>query len=162
MDGETDMVIEKRLNELGMVLPAVPRAVGVVRYRGFMRRYALSFGNRRRRARQRAGVRQGRRQRIDRRRVFVGSWGAIFNFLSTMKNVLGDLDRVEKIVKLLCFVNCTSDFYRQPEVANGASDCLLEVFGDEIGLHARSAVGVNSLPFNIPVELEMIVKVRIE
>jgi len=85
--------------------------------------------------------------------------GAALSFLSTMKDVLGDLDRVEKIVKLMCFINSSPDFTRHPEVANGASNLLIDVFGKEKGLHARSAVGAISLPFNIPVEIEMIVKV---
>ena len=76
-----------------------------------------------------------------------------------MKGVLSDLDRIEQIVKMICFVNCTDDFIRHPEIADGASDLLLEIFGEEKGLHARSAIGVYSLPFNIPVEIEMIVRV---
>lgn len=81
------------------------------------------------------------------------------NLLSRLKSVLGDLDRVERVVKLLSMVNCTPEFNQQPQVANGCSDLLVEVFGDK-GKHARSAVGMASLPNDIPVEIEMIVEIR--
>ncbi len=81
------------------------------------------------------------------------------NLIATLKRELGELDRVEQIVKLLGFVSSTHDFYAQPAVINGASDLLVEVFGVR-GQHARSALGTNVLPFNIPVEVEIVVKVR--
>jgi len=81
------------------------------------------------------------------------------NLLATLKSVIGDLDRVKRIVKLLSMVNCTPDFGKQPAVANGASDFLVAVFGEK-GRHARSAVGMGSLPGGIPVEVEMIVEVE--
>lgn len=81
------------------------------------------------------------------------------NLLSRLKSALGDLDKVERIVKLLSMVNCAPDFNQQPQVANGCSDLLVEVFGDK-GRHARSAVGMSSLPNDIPVEIEMIVEIR--
>ncbi len=80
------------------------------------------------------------------------------NCLATVKDVLGDLDKVKRVVKLLGMVNCTEDFKDQPKVINGASDLLVEIFGD-IGKHARSAVGMQALPNNIPVEIEMILEV---
>ena len=70
----------------------------------------------------------------------------------------GDLDKIKRVVKLGGFVNSTPDFTDQPKVANGASDLLVEVLGDK-GLHARSAVGLASLPANVCVEIEMIVEV---
>jgi len=78
--------------------------------------------------------------------------------LSTMRDHLGSLDRVTDIVKLLGMVNCTADFGKQPAVINGASDLMVEVFGDS-GRHARSAVGMGSLPFDIAVEVELIAEV---
>lgn len=84
--------------------------------------------------------------------------GAV-NLLCALKGYLGDLDRVEQIVKLLGFVNCTPDFGQQPAVINGASDLFVEVFGDK-GRHARSAVGTCALPMGIPVEIELIVRVK--
>ena len=81
------------------------------------------------------------------------------NLLARLKSSLGDLDRVSRIVKLLSMVNCAPEFTQQPAVANGCSDLLVEVFGER-GRHARSAVGMSSLPNDIPVEIEMIVEVR--
>lgn len=81
--------------------------------------------------------------------------------LSTLRHEIGDLDRVVRIVKALCMVNATADFEKHPAVANGFSDLMAEVFGER-GRHARSAVGMQSLPNNIPFEAEMIVEVAPE
>ena len=83
---------------------------------------------------------------------------AMLALLANLQAELGDLERVARVVKLLGMVNCTVDFTRQPEVINGASDLLVEVFGER-GRHARSAVGMFALPRNIAVEIEMIVEV---
>jgi len=83
----------------------------------------------------------------------------MINLLSVLKKEIGDLDLVERVVKVLGFVNSSIDFYQQPQVINGASDLLVEVFGDK-GRHARSAVGTSVLPMNIPIEIEMIVKIK--
>ena len=78
-----------------------------------------------------------------------------------MKAELGDLDRVKRIVKVLGMVNAMPEFGNQPEVINGCSDLFVEVFGER-GRHARSAVGMGSLPRGIPVEIEVIVEVEDE
>jgi len=83
----------------------------------------------------------------------------IINCLSVLKAYLGDLDRVVKIVKLLGFVNSAPGFADQPYVMNGASNLLVEVFGDA-GKHARSAIGTSELPFHTPVEIEIIVEIK--
>ena len=80
------------------------------------------------------------------------------NLISVMKAELGDLDKVVRIVKVLGMVNATSEYGHQPEVINGCSDLFVEVFGER-GKHARSAVGMGSLPRGIPVEIEVIVEV---
>ena len=80
------------------------------------------------------------------------------NLISVMKAELGDLDKVTRIVKVLGMVNATSEYGHQPEIINGCSDLFVEVFGDR-GKHARSAVGMGSLPRGIPVEIEVIVEV---
>ncbi len=80
------------------------------------------------------------------------------DLIAVMKAELGSLDRVKRIVKVLGMVNCTPDFTDPPKVINGASDLFVQVFGER-GRHARSAVGLNSLPMGIPVEIEMIVEV---
>ncbi|WP_370688796.1 RidA family protein [Fulvivirga ulvae] len=84
---------------------------------------------------------------------------AAISLLSTLKAEIGDLSRVKRIVKVTGMVNCTPDFYDQSKVINGCSDLLVEVFGEK-GKHARAAVGMVSLPFNIAVEIEMIVEVK--
>ena len=81
------------------------------------------------------------------------------NLIANLKAELGDLSKVKSIVKLLGLVACADGFYGQPGVINGASDLLFEIFGEK-GRHARSAIGVFSLPMNIPVEIEMIVEVE--
>ncbi len=82
------------------------------------------------------------------------------NLLTTLKNALdGDWNKLDRIVKVQGFVNSAPDYFEQPKVINGVSDLFAEVFGDR-GRHARTAVGVNVLPFGIPVEVEMIIKVR--
>lgn len=81
------------------------------------------------------------------------------NLLAALKAEIGDLDKVKRIVKVLGMVNCPTDFTQQPQVINGFSDLMVEVFGDK-GKHARSAVGVGSLPANMAVEIEMIVEVE--
>ncbi len=86
------------------------------------------------------------------RRVTIG-------LLGSLKAEIGDLDKVKQVVKLLGMINCTADFTDQPKVINGASDLIVEIFGDK-GKHARSAVGMNALPMNIAVEIEMIVEVE--
>jgi len=78
--------------------------------------------------------------------------------IAVMKDHLGDLDRVKRIVKVLGMVNGVPEFGQQPQVVNGCSDLFVEVFGER-GRHARSAVGMGSLPNNIPVEIEVIVEV---
>ena len=79
--------------------------------------------------------------------------------LAVLKSELGDLNKVKRIVKVLGMVNATPDFTDHPEVINGFSDLMVEVFGEK-GKHARAAVGMGSLPRNIAVEIELIVEVE--
>jgi enamine deaminase RidA (YjgF/YER057c/UK114 family) len=81
------------------------------------------------------------------------------NLLSVLKHELGELSKVKRIIKLLGFVNSTEDFTDHPKVMDGASDLLVEVFGEK-GKHARSAVGMAQLPNNTSVEIEMIVEIE--
>ncbi|MCJ8009204.1 RidA family protein [Lederbergia wuyishanensis] len=111
--------------------------------------------------------------RIDGELMYTGKLGAdltieqgqeaarqtIINCLAVLKAHLGDLDRVVKVVKLLGFVNSAPGFADQPYVMNGASNLLVDVFGEN-GKHARSAIGTSELPFHTPVEIELIVEVR--
>ena len=81
------------------------------------------------------------------------------NLLANLKGIIGDLDKVKHVVKLLAMVNAAPDFTQQPAVINGCSDLLVEALGDK-GRHARSAVGMGSLPGGMAVEIEMIVEVE--
>jgi enamine deaminase RidA (YjgF/YER057c/UK114 family) len=79
--------------------------------------------------------------------------------LSTLKNELGSLSRVKRVIKVLGMVNCTPDFTDHPKIINGCSELFRDVFGTENGIGARSAVGVGSLPSNIAVEIEAIFEI---
>ena len=150
------MHIEARLAELGLILPAPPRPIGVYRL-------AQPTGN--------LLFLSGTTCFLDGSPMFTGQVGgelsveqgyaaarqAALNLLSITRAELGDLDRVERIIKLNGYVNSTPEFTRQPAVINGASELLVEVFGEN-GRHARTSIGVNALPDNIPVEIEMVLQ----
>ena len=80
------------------------------------------------------------------------------NALAAVKGVIGDLDQIKSIIRVVGYVASTPEFTKQPAVVNGASDLLLQIFGDE-GKHARSAIGVSVLPLNAPVEIELTVEI---
>ena len=80
------------------------------------------------------------------------------NIIARLKGYLGDLDRVDQIVKVLSMVNSDPNFVDPPAVTNGCSDLLVEVFGEK-GKHARSAIGVATLPGGMPIEIEVIVQI---
>jgi enamine deaminase RidA (YjgF/YER057c/UK114 family) len=82
------------------------------------------------------------------------------NLLATTRASIGSLDKVKRVVKVLGMVNSAPGFTDQPKVINGASDLFVEIFGEAIGKHARSAVGVAELGFGIPVEIEMVLEVE--
>ncbi len=84
----------------------------------------------------------------------------LLNVLAVLKAQLGDLSRIKSFVKMLVFVASSNDFYDQPKVANAATGLLAEIFGEEIGCPSRSAIGVNVLPGNITVEIEMLVELE--
>lgn len=83
---------------------------------------------------------------------------ATLRLLKTVESELGSLSKVKRIVKMNGYMNTTEGFEEHPKVMNGASDLLLKAFGPEMGVHARTAIGCVSLPFNVPVEIEMIVE----
>jgi enamine deaminase RidA (YjgF/YER057c/UK114 family) len=92
--------------------------------------------------------------------AYEGARQAILACLGAVKWLIGDLDRITQVVKLLGMVNCAEGFYNTPGVIHGATDLLLELFGPEAGWHARSAVGLYQLPGNCAVEIELIVEVK--
>ena len=90
---------------------------------------------------------------------YEGARQACLNCLADVKAVIGDLDKVKRVAKLLCMINSTPDFGQQPQVANGATDLLSQLYG-EVGAHARSAVGLAALPNGACIEIEMIMEVE--
>ena len=81
------------------------------------------------------------------------------NILASLRKELGSLDRVARVVKILGVVNCTPDFTQQPAVINGCSQLFADVFGPEAGVGARSALGTNTLPLGVPVEIEAVFEI---
>ncbi len=85
----------------------------------------------------------------------------ILNLLTNLEVKIGDLNKIKRFVKVLAFVASDNNFTQQPQVINGGSQLLVDIFGDAIGKPARSAIGVNVLPGNIPVEIEVLVEIDI-
>lgn len=151
------MAIEERLRELGLTLPApaapVASYVPAVEANGLLHISGqLPFDN---------GMLMTGRLGEDHTLEY-GQKAArmcALMLIAQMKAALGSLDRVERIVKLGAFISSAADFTQQPQVANGASDLMVELFGDA-GKHARSAVGVPVLPLGAAVEVDAVVAVR--
>lgn len=150
-------IVEQRLESLGLTLPNVAKPVGT--YVPAVRTGNLVFVSGHGPARLPDVVMKGKVGReLTVEQGYATARAVCLNLLAALKAEIGDLDRVVRVVKLLGMVNCTEDFGEQPKVINGASDLLGELFGER-SRHARSAVGMQSLPFGIPVEIEMIVEV---
>jgi enamine deaminase RidA (YjgF/YER057c/UK114 family) len=151
------MSAEKRIRELGIELgqPMKPFAnyVNAVRTGNLL--FVAGKG-----PRAEGGVRPagkvGREYTVEQAYRHARSVG--IEILATIRSELGSLDRVKRVVKLLGMVNAVPEFTDHPAVINGCSDLFVEVFGDR-GRHARSAVGMGSLPMQIPVEIECIVEI---
>ena len=149
--------IEERLALLGITLP-VP-AKPVANYVGFVRVGNLVFTAGQVTIKDGRFEYQGKLGReIDLEEGALAARLCAINVLAQLKAACGSLDRVKRIVKLVGFVNAIPEFTDHPKVINGASDLMVEVFG-EAGKHARSAVGVGSLPMNVAVEVEAIAEV---
>ncbi len=151
-------LIEEKIKSLGIVLPSVPEPVanyvpavitGNLLYTSGLGPAADSEGKV-------MTGRIGRNLTVDEGYEAARLTG--INALSRIKGTLGDLDRIRRVVKLLVMVNCDYEFQDHPLVANGCSDLMVEIFGER-GHHARSAVGMGSLPHNMPVEIELIVEI---
>jgi enamine deaminase RidA (YjgF/YER057c/UK114 family) len=153
------MEIEKKLANIGLELPAPP--VPAAHYIPYVKVGNLLF----------VGGNTGRLN--EQTRLHTGKVGdtvtleqgyemarrCALNHLAIIKSALGDLDRVERIVKLIGYVNVAPGFTRMPQVVNGASDLFIELWGER-GEHARAAVGVASLSNDAPVETEVIVQIK--
>ena len=147
------MSAEKKLKELGITLapvtPPVANYVNAVRTGNLL--YLAGKGPA-------AGVAGIVGKEISVEQAYGHARTVGLNLMAVMRHELGSLDRVKRIVKVLGMVNAVPGFGEQPKVINGCSDLFVEVFGER-GRHARSAVGMGSLPNNIPVEIECIVEV---
>ncbi|HEK9100415.1 RidA family protein [Bacillus pfraonensis] len=144
---------ESKLNEMGLMLPAIRPVVG--NYVGCVRVGNLLFT-----AGQGVDQYHGKLGKdVSIEDGYKAARQSMLNLLSVVKNELGDLNKVKRVVKLLGFINSTEDFIDQPKVMNGASDLLVDVFGEK-GKHARSAVGMAQLPNNTTIEIEMILEIE--
>jgi enamine deaminase RidA (YjgF/YER057c/UK114 family) len=151
------MKIEERLKELGIVLPGLPGPAGnYVHYVQTGNLLFLAGKGPLAKDGERVTGKVGGDVSVEQAYEHARSIGVLQ--IATMKEALGDLDKVNRIVKVLGMVNGVPNFGEQPKVINGFSDLMVEVFGDK-GRHARSAVGMGSLPFGITVEIEAIVEV---
>lgn len=151
-------MIEEKINQLGFTLPAAPKALAS--YVPAVKSGDLVFT-------------AGQLPIKDGKLVFKGKLGkelnegdgnkaaqlCALNCLSVIKNEIGTLDNIDRIIKLTVFVSSYEGFINHPQVANGASDLIKDIFGEN-GKHVRSAVGVAELPLNAPVEIEMIVRAK--
>ena len=153
------MKIEKRIEELGLTLPKTtePMANYVKAVRTGNLLYTSGHGPYDDGVVKRTG-KLGRELTVD--EGYQVARNIALNLVATVKAAVNDLDEVKKIVKLLGMVNCTEDFGDSPKVINGCSDLLVEIFGEEVGKHARSAVGMQELPGHMPVEIEMILEIK--
>jgi enamine deaminase RidA (YjgF/YER057c/UK114 family) len=145
--------VDARLAELGLTLPSIPRRTGNF-VNGVLVGDLLFLSG------------QGSHDHLgkvgvdfDVETAVAAARECALRVLAMAREELGTLDRIQRIVKLLGFVNCVEGFDRNPQVLNGASDLLVQIFGDA-GRHARSAIGAVALPHNFAVEIEMIVQVK--
>lgn len=152
------MSVEARLSELGIEIGAPGRPVA--NYVGAVRTGNLVFVSGHGPRRPEGGNVTGKVGReLTTQEGYEAAKLCMLACLASLKAEVGDLGRVRRIVKLLGMVNCTEDFAEQPQVINGGSDLLVAIFGEH-GRHARSAVGMQMLPGNISVEIEMVVEVE--
>ena len=149
------MKIEKKLEELGLELPEIPKPMA--NYVPAARTGNLLFLSGHGPQKSIPTGKVGKELTLE--EGYEAAKNTALCLMSTIKNSIGDLDKVKRIVKLVGFVNCSEDFTDQPKVVNGASDLFVEVFGDK-GKHARAAVGMYQLPNGIPVEIEVVVEVE--
>jgi enamine deaminase RidA (YjgF/YER057c/UK114 family) len=148
------MRVEAKLQELGLELPPTPRPAA--NYVGAVQTGNLLFVSGHGPTREGQVAYMGKVGKdLSIEQGYEAARLVALNCLASAKSAIGNLDRIKRVVKLLGMVNCTEDFGDQPKVINGASDLLVQLFGDT-GRHARSAVGMQALPFGIAVEIEMI------
>ncbi len=152
------MSIDARLKELKIELPPVPKPAGT--YVHAVRTGNLLFLAGKGPYNPDGSVPKGKVGRdVSAEEAYTHARSVGLTLIAVMKEAVGNLDRVKRVVKVLGMVNATPEFGEQPKVINGCSDLFVEVFGER-GRHARSAVGMGSLPNGITVEIEAIVEVE--
>jgi enamine deaminase RidA (YjgF/YER057c/UK114 family) len=152
------MKIEEKLNEMGIKIPEAAKPVAsYVPFRRVGNLIYISGQDCRVNGKLKYEGKVGRD--VTEEEAYEAARITSINLLAILKSAIGNLDKVVKIVNLHGYVNSADGFVRQPMVINGVSDLLVEVFGEK-GKHSRCALSANELPFNTPVEVEMIVEVE--
>ena len=152
------MSVKETLAKLNITLPAIPPPAG--NYVDAVRTGNLLFLSGKGPVKEGGGLHQGKvGDDVTVEEAYQHARGVGLTLLAVVEKELGDLDRITRVVKVLGMVNGTPDFGDQPKVINGCSDLFVEVLGEK-GRHARSAVGMGSLPSNITVEIEAIFEVQ--
>ena len=153
------MDVNEKIKQLGLTVPAAPPLGGVyAQFKRFGGNLAYVSGCS-------PSIGQDKRQGILGKDMSVeqgqvAARDCMLNILAVIQKHIGDLNKVKNFVKLLGFVRCTDNFAEQPQVMNGASQLLIDIFGDEVGRPSRSAIGVNALPGGIPVEIEAMIELK--
>ena len=152
------MKIEGKIKELGLILPLPPKPVGSYTPVSISNNIIYT-----------SGIIPVENGKLNYQGRFASDFSVeqglsiaqicILNALSAVKNAIGDLDKIKKIIKLNGFIRSERDFSDQPKVLDGASDMLVNIWGDK-GRHARSAIGVSELPLGSPIELELIMEIQ--
>ncbi len=151
------MTPEERLAELGLALP--PVATPVAAYVPAVRTGSYVFTSGQLPLRDGALIRTGKvGAEVSPDQAYECARQCALNALAAVRSQVGDLSAITRVVKLVGFVSSVPEFTGQPQVVNGASELLGQIFGD-VGQHARSAVGVPALPLDAPVEVELVVEV---
>ncbi|MEN6412780.1 MAG: RidA family protein [Veillonellales bacterium] len=150
------MSIEAKLKEMGLELPSAPKPVAAyvpaVKVDGYVYTSGqIPFVNGELKFKGKVG------KDLDETQGYEAAKCCVLNCLSVIKAQIGDLDRIEKVIKVVGFVSSAPGFNMQPKIINGASELLGQLFGEK-GQHARSAVGVSELPLDAACEVELIVK----
>ena len=153
------MGAEDRLKELNLDLPEAPRPLGV--YKPVVVAGNMAYVSGHGPLRSDGSLMTGRiGTDVDQQAGYDAARQTALTVLASLRAELGSLDRVKRIVKTVGMVNCSPDFVAQPAVINGFSELMAEVFGQDHGVGARSAVGMGSLPGNITVEIEAIFEIE--
>lgn len=153
------MSAEQKLQELNLELPPAPAPMAV--YKPLLIHGNIAYLSGHGPVKSDGSLMTGRvGEELDQQDGYNAARQTGLAILATLRSQLGSLDRVKRVIKLLGFVNSTDDFNQQPAVINGCSELFAEVFGKETGIGTRSAVGTNSLPGNISVEIEGIFEIE--